>query len=184
MDEHEINLLPMHRQKSLALEYRVRVGTVIALAITGLFVSATLLLLPAYVFLSKAEGAKQEQLGSIESALSVSNEPELAARLKRLVDDALELRSLKDGTPAVHTIRSLLAVPRGGVTLSSFVYTPAVGKAPQSISVSGISLTRDALRKYQLALEKVESVASAELPVSAYAKDANIPFVITVVFSP
>jgi hypothetical protein len=183
MDDRQLNLLPLSRQKLLANEYRIRVGTVIAFAVTGLCVAAALLLLPAYVFLAKSSETKQAHLASIESTLAASDETELFARLKRLADDALALRVLKDTDTSAQTIGTILDVARANVTISGFSYTPTVGKAPQSVAVSGIALTRDALRKYQLALQGAQGVASAVLPVSAYAKDANIPFVITVVFS-
>ena len=68
--------------------------------------------------------------------------------------------------------------------LSGFSYTPSSSSGSGTIALSGISATRDALRGYQLALQGAPFARSAALPVSAYAKDANIDFTITITLSP
>jgi hypothetical protein len=59
-----------------------------------------------------------------------------------------------------------------------------MGKAPGTLSVSGIAVTRGALRAYQLALQSAPFAVAANLPVSAYAKDTDIAFTITVTLTP
>jgi len=48
----------------------------------------------------------------------------------------------------------------------------------------GIAATRDALRNYQIALQNAAFARAADLPVSAYAKDSNISFNITITLKP
>ena len=81
-------------------------------------------------------------------------------------------------------VNATLAVPRPGVTLSSFTYVPAAGTNPGTLAISGRAATRDALRSYQLALQSAALARSAVLPVSAYAPDANIAFTVTVTLVP
>ncbi len=66
------------------------------------------------------------------------------------------------------------------MVLTNIVYTPSRGGVHGGIAVSGTAATRDALRQYQLALQNAAGVQSADVPVSAYAQDANIPFTVTV----
>jgi hypothetical protein len=83
------------------------------------------------------------------------------------------------------TIQKVLGIPRPGITLSGFSYTPAVSaSALTSIVISGTSATRDALRSYQLALQNAPFARSVTLPVSAYASDKDLTFSITLTLAP
>ncbi|MFA5998355.1 MAG: hypothetical protein WC814_03170 [Candidatus Paceibacterota bacterium] len=177
MNNEPINLLPQERQRTLAREYLLRLGTVAAFMITALTFVAGLLLLPTYVFLSQSAIAKEAHLANIEFTLSSENEAALSAHLAALSSDAELLIALGRSSSASATIRDALGVSHPGIALSGFAYTPA-GKVPGTLAVSGVAATRDALRTYQLALQKAPFVASAELPVSAYAKDTHIVFTI------
>ena len=81
-------------------------------------------------------------------------------------------------------MNNVLVIPRPGIVLSGFDYEPSVGKSAGTLAVSGTATTRDALRNYQLALEGASFARSADLPVSAYAKDTDITFTITVTLTP
>ena len=98
--------------------------------------------------------------------------------------DAAALNALADIPSASGIFRTVLAVSRPGITLSGFAYTPAGDKAPRVLILSGAAATRDALRSYQLALQGASFALSATLPVSAYAKDTDIAFAITVTLAP
>lgn len=184
MQNEFTNLLPPERQRALARDYYLRLGVVVIILLSILIFAAAVMLLPTYVFLTQSMSAKGARLATIESSLSSANEKELSARLAALASDAEILTALASTPSASRIIRTALAVPRPGVTLSGFGYTPAVKKVPGTLTISGIAATRDALRSYQLALQGAAFALSAVLPVSAYAKDNNITFVITVTLSP
>jgi hypothetical protein len=67
-----------------------------------------------------------------------------------------------------------------GVTISSLVYSPMTVRRPAQLVLTGTALTRNALRSYQLALQGTPIARAVDLPVSAYAKDADITFTITI----
>ena len=178
------DLLPPERQSALTRDYFLRLVVVSAVLVSVLILTAAVLLLPTYVFLAKSASAKETRLATIESALSSANEKDLSARLATLSGDAAVLTTLAS-TPSASTIlRTVLAVPRPGITLSGFSYTPSAKKVPSTLSISGTATTRDSLRSYQLVLQGTPSVLSAALPVSAYAKDTNIMFTITLTLAP
>ncbi|MEK7101716.1 MAG: hypothetical protein AAB882_01010 [Patescibacteria group bacterium] len=178
------NLLPSERQYALSRGYFLRLGVVVLAMITILVCIAGLLLLPTYVFLTQSVAAKQAHLASVESILSSSNEIELSMHLTALSRDVTVLAALGDVPSASTILRSALAAPRPGITLSGFSYTPAHKSTPGTLEISGSAATRSALRTYQLALQNDPFAAAANLPVSAYAKDTDISFTVSVTLAP
>lgn len=178
------NLLPLERQKRLLHEYRLRLSTVAALVFSLLVCVAGILLIPTYLYLTATEHLKETQLARLTTKLSSANEAALSSRLIVLSDNAESLASLARSPIASAILRDALAVARPGILLSGLTYTAAKGKTFGALSLSGVAGTRDALRSYQIALEKAPFARSAELPVSVYAKDANIPFTITLSLRP
>ena len=189
------NLLPTPRRRALRRNYFFRLGVVAVLLVTALTVVAGALLLPTYVFLAQSTRAKEARLASVEAALTEGVEASLSARLSALSRDADALSALGRAPSASAVIRATLAVPRAGITLSSITYAPALSAAPKpgapaapktlaTLALSGVAATRDALRNYQLALQAAHFARSADLPISAYAKDTNNIFIITVALSP
>jgi hypothetical protein len=192
------NLLPTERQRVLSLSYFTRLSVVAVLFVAALTFAAMVLLLPTYVFLTGSGNAKQVRLATIEASFSSAEEASLSARLAALSKNTAVLVALAHAPSATAIIRSLLALPRPGVVLTDFVYTPATEKAavsstksgiksvtvPGTLAVTGIARTREALRNYQLALQNASFARSAALPVSAYAQDSNIAFTITLSLAP
>lgn len=184
MPNERTNLLPSDRQQALAREYLLRVGVVIAILATALTLSAAALLIPTYVLLEGSATAKNTRLANAASTLSSADEKALSERLAALSANAAVLISLSNAPSVSATVRSVLDVPHPGITISGFSYEPSSDAGSGEMLLSGASATRDALRNYQLALQGASFARSAILPVSAYAKDANIPFTITVTLSP
>lgn len=184
MHNNLTNLLPLERRRSLARDYFLRLGVIISTFLTMIILVAGILLIPTYVFLAASSSAKEARLADIKSKLSSADEAMLSVRLAALANSVATLTTLESAPSASAVFRTMLAVSRPGITLSDFVYKPAVLKTPGTLVLSGTSATRDALRNYQLALEKVPSILSANLPISAYAKDVDISFAISVTLAP
>jgi len=184
MNDTLTNLLPSGRQQALFREYFLRLSVVFIALVTALTLVAAMLLLPTYIFLTQSAATKASRLTNIESVLASSDEKILSAHLASLSNNAIVLLALGKAPSASAILRSALAIPRNGISLSGFAYTPSAGNVPGSLSISGTAQTREALRSYQLALESTPFAASADLPVSSYAKDTNIAFTITVTLTP
>jgi len=179
------NLLPPERQGALRRDYATRLVVVGIVLVTILIVVAGILLFPTYVYLSSSQSAKQARLTSINTALSSANEIELSTRLIALKNDAAVLSALAKAPSAVANVRALLALPTPGILLTGISYSTTGGKTPGSqLTVSGTAQTRDALRGYQLALQGAPFARVVALPVSAYAKDSDIDFTITITLAP
>lgn len=184
MSDGLTNLLPLERRNQLAREYRYRFGVVAVSLVILLLLAAAALLSPTYLFLMGSATAKEARLTGIQASLSSSDQVALSARLATLSSDAAALTALADAPSASAIIRAVLAISRAGITISGFTYTPISGTTPATLALSGTSATRDALRSYQLALQNAPFARSVDLPVSAYAKDANISFTITILLAP
>ncbi|TSC70593.1 MAG: hypothetical protein G01um101449_324 [Parcubacteria group bacterium Gr01-1014_49] len=184
MHNNLVNLLPFERQKAISREYFLRLGVVSIVFVTALVLAAGALLLPTYVLLAASASAKQTHLRTIEASFFSTDGAALSARLAALSANAATLSALAFTSSGSALIRDALAVPHPGIALSNLSYMPAEGAARGTLIISGTALTRDALRSYQLALSGAPIAESAHLPVSAYAKDSNIGFAITVTLRP
>lgn len=178
------NLLPSDRQHALRRDYFIRLSTIAALLVTALTIATAILLIPTYVFLTASYSASKTRLANIGSTISSSEDVALSAQLATLSNNTKILSALADEYSISTIMRAVIAIPRPGVVLSSFAYSPVVGKKQRTLEISGEAATRDALRAYQLALQKAPFASSADLPVSAYAKDSDITFTITVTLLP
>lgn len=178
------NLLPPERQRALSRIYLTRLSIVGAAFIIALTVASAVLLLPTYMFLTQSAESKEKRLAAVNAALATSDETVLSERLAALTKDAAILATLADNPSVGESIRAILSVPRSGITVSGFSYAFERAAGSRTVSLTGVAATRDALWRYQLALEDAPSILSASLPVSAYAKDADISFTISVTFTP
>lgn len=184
MYRNPTNLLPEDRQKRIARAYAFRfvgMGVVLAMGVLGL---AAVLLIPTYFVLDKNMHKKESELTRMQSATSAANEAALSIRLRALDTDVNALMELSKKQTVSEVLQTIVAVARPGITLSGIAYSRAVdGKAPSAV-LSGKSNSREALRAYQVVLQKVSGVRSVELPISAFAKETDIAFTITLTFTP
>ncbi|MDP2594012.1 MAG: hypothetical protein Q8P36_01595 [bacterium] len=184
MPDASINLLPPERARLIVRSYALRLSVVVFWFITALAIIASLLLVPAYILLVKSAGAKEAHVAAIESSPSSADEAQLSARLAALSADAAIVVALATQLSVSGIVRDALAVAHPGIVLSGVSYARTEGGERSVVRIMGTAATRSALRSYQLALEQAPFAFSAQLPVSAYAKDSAIPFAIEVALTP
>lgn len=162
-------------------EYFYRLGAVSFLVLTVLVVAHGIFLFPSYQYLSQEISTKQRQIDILDKNLTASGEKEVHAKLEALKKDATYLARLGSIPTASAAIKAVLALPRPGIQLTGITYTPAGSRtaANGKMALSGNASTREALRAYDLALASVSWISNVDLPISSYAKESNIPFVIT-----
>lgn len=173
------NLLPRHLIKAFRRNYFLRVATLACMLLAGLVVVHGLLLLPSYIFAHGEVKRQSEQLATLNASLHTTEEVQVRARLTKLSANVAYLNQLGTTTAASAALRAVLSVPRTGITLSGFTFAPGAGKSSGTMGISGMAATRDTLRAYALALGQLPFVTNADLPISAYAQDNNIPFTIS-----
>lgn len=179
MSSELTNLLPPERLRRLKHLYFLRLATVGMLVLSGVAIVHGVLLLPSYLYVHQEVNEKQAELTSLTASLENAEEKEVSARVKELSEDSAYLGRLAS-TPAGSTaIRALLDVPRAGIVLYGFTYSAPAAKKPASMTVSGRAASRESLRSFEEALSKEPYITSTDLPISAYAKERDIDFTIT-----
>lgn len=176
--KHELtNLLPEGRTRSLRQLYFLRLATVAVLVLSGVAIVHGVLLLPSYLFVRAQVDERQMRLDTLSASLSGAEEQEVSARVAAIATDSAYLAKRAAAPKASSAIAALLAVPHDGIRLRGFSFAPAEGRA--RMLVSGVASSRESLRGYEQALAGEPYIEQVDLPISAYAKERDIDFTIT-----
>ncbi|MGH7175169.1 MAG: hypothetical protein ACREGR_02320 [Minisyncoccia bacterium] len=176
------NLLPEDRAHSMTRDYWLRLAALAIFLLTALIVLNALLLAPSYAIVEKQIASKQSELAALETANASSGASSYAALLADFNKRAAALASLPAESLDIPLLIEVLGVPHPGVALTSFTFAPQTKGAAPQLSLNGTAATRDALRSYDLALSQAPFAANANLPVSAYAAESDLPFTLTLTF--
>jgi len=175
------NLLPRDYKRQLRHSYFLRLLTVGVIMAVLLLIIHALLLVPSYLYASTRLAAEQRQLDAVANSEQTAQEKQAKASITALSADATYLSRLAAMPTGSGAVRALLAVPSPGIRITGFSYTaPTSAKSDASMLVSGTASTRDSLRAYTDALGALPYVKNVDLPISAYAKDSDIDFSLTV----
>lgn len=172
------NLLPEERIRSLRRIYFFRLGVVAVLLLSGVTLVHGVLLLPSYMYLRNQVEERTASLTSLTATLAGSEEKEISVRVAALAEDSAYLARLSSVPKASAAIREIAALPRSGIRLTGFSFAPKEG-AESEMSVTGVATTREALRTFEQSLADQPFITSADLPISAYAKERDISFTIS-----
>lgn len=174
------NLLSADRIRAFRRYYFMRLGTLALFVIATLVVVHGILLMPSYFYAKEQSAIHTAHLGEIAAASEREGGESIAARFGSLNENASRALKLLAAPSASAAIRSVLALPRPGITVKRFTFAaPTASRKEGKMTVSGVAATRDALREYHVALQSLSFVEAAELPLGAYANEREIPFVIT-----
>jgi Tfp pilus assembly protein PilN len=173
------NLLPHDRRKTLERAYLFRLVTVSTLMLSFIIISSGALLVPSYWFERQQSNLSKQELEKLNSSLSLSGGKEVASRFNALSLDASYLARLATTSSATGAISGILAIPRSGITITGMSYSPATRGADGKMILTGNATTRGALHAFIDALGKQPFITTADLPISAYAKEKDIDFSVT-----
>lgn len=177
MSSDHTNLLPEDRARALKHLYFFRLATVAVLIFAAVAIVHGVLLLPSYLLVRAQVDERTQELSVLTQTLASTEEKEISARVTALASTSAYL-ARHGKSPKVSTaVAALIQVPREGVRLRGFSYAPNAQGA--QMTVSGVAATRESLRRYEQALSSLSYIKTVELPISAYAKESNIDFVIT-----
>ncbi len=178
MAHNLINLLPPERVRALNREYYLRLMTVaFVLGVVVLGMSA-LFLVPSYRALSAIISDKRAELATL--SVKTAFTPDFTSLLATAQSRASALTVLATAPTASAAVKSILSVPRPGISLTALSFTPAASGRGGVVSLAGRASTREALRAYDLALSGEPFVTSVDLPISAYANESDISFTMKV----
>jgi hypothetical protein len=174
------NLLPRSSVRGLRREYFVRLFTVGLLLATVVVVIHGVLLIPAYLYAHSEVVREQGELAEVAASSTSAEERQINQKVATVKNDIAYLGRLSTQPAASAAVRALLGVAHPGIKLTGFSFTaPATAGGSAKMDVTGTAATRDSLRTYVEALDQLPYVSKADLPISAYAKESDIPFTVT-----
>ncbi len=174
-----INLLPPEKKRAFRRGYFLRLATTAVFLLAALVVVHGVLLLPSSIYLTMIRDARERELAAVEKSVAADTSV-MSMRLAKLKQDAVYLSRLGEAPTASAAVQAVLLIPRQGIRITSMTFAPSTADAADGVmTITGVSATREALRSYNLALSNAPFVSKADLPISAYAAEANIEFTIT-----
>lgn len=178
MEPKLTNLLPQERAHALRQLYFLRLTVVALLVLSGVAVVHGVLLLPSYLYLQSQVAERESSLERLTTTLAGSEEQEIGMRVAALAADSAHLARLSSVPKASAAVSAIIKLPRSGIRLTGFSFAPK-DEADATMTVSGIASTRENLRRFEQLLAAEAYVTKADLPISAYAKESDIAFTIT-----
>ena len=173
------NLLPHDRKKAFERVYLFRLLTVSMLMLSFIIISSGALLVPSYIYQHQHNALRGQEVERLNSMLNFSGDKEVASRVAALSMDTTYLLRLATTSSATGAVTAILAIPRTGITISGLSYTPAQRGNDGKMILNGNAATRAALHEFINALSKEPFITNADLPISAYAKERDIQFSVT-----
>lgn len=172
-----INLLPENEKKNLDREYTFRLAAVSLGAVIGLSIIAIIVLLPVYVL-----AVYKGKVATIVDAPKNQEATQAQEAFKKQIDDAKilmrVLRPEEAGTLPSMVIEVLSKHKTSQNTVSDVSYRRDANGT--TVVVRGVARTRDSLSRFTDALTQEPLIANVDVPVSNFAKDANIVYTFTI----
>lgn len=178
------NLLPQERKNALKRDYAFRLGTGVCVLFGFLLIAHGALLASSYAYVGEQQKREEARLAELSERREVSGFTDISERITAFDARANSLKELETTPSASDHIRSILEVPRTDIRIHSFTFSAPQQKNPGSMQVSGTAETREALRAFNQRLGGLSFVKNTDLPLSAYAKERDIPFQIQLVLTP
>jgi len=176
---HELtNLLPSEKRRAFTREYFMRLAVVLLSLLGAATLMGAAMLVPPYLAFSQELRVKEADLARLAALLDNAQEKEVGERLASLAADAEHLSRLEALPSVTGGLRAVLAVPDEGVSIAHIAFTPSASGA-HTMTLSGTAATRGALQRYEQALAALPFVESTNLPISTYAKEVDLEFIIT-----
>jgi hypothetical protein len=173
------NLIPPQQSQAFRRAYFLRLTTVAVMMLACIVFIQCILLIPTYLAEHLRVKANSIELAKVSAQNATAQEQQVAKTVTDLKTESDYLLSVGTLPAASTALRAVLAVSHPGITLSSFSFTPGNAGTQTTMSITGISDTREDLRNYDATLSALPYVSNADLPISVYAKDNAIPFTIT-----
>lgn len=173
------SLLPEEYKKKMHMEYKIRltivglVGLLVLVVISGVFI------FPTYLRVSTENNLSLMQKQAIERQITEQTGQNAGEDIKS-VKQNMNIASL-DQRSVILAIDAVLKAQSKDIKLTNFSYT--YNSKASTLAINGISANRQSLQLFQKNLSSDSIFSSAELPLSNYAKDSDIPFSINLVGS-
>ena len=171
------NLIPPAAKQDILTEYWVRIASVWFILLGAAALTLAVLHVPVYVLI---QNQLQTYSSLYDNAAEESTSFEKAeAEIVRANDTVTLLATARNVRPLVPYVSEIEALAGSAIEINSLTMS-RTGTVLESIQVSGVAASREALVSFSQAVEAADNFTSAEIPLSNLAKDSNIPFTINV----
>jgi hypothetical protein len=172
-----INLIPPTGYHVLKQEYLLRVGASFCFLIGSIFFVMTAALAPTYIltsaqiadYTSRVDGAGDESHTFAEAEREAGEAQILLAQIQKNIKSA----------QASVLIQAVTQLAPQGISLKTFSVqnTPTT---PGTVQIQGVAKSRETLVHFKNAIEGAPQFEKAEVPIADLARDADLPFAITI----
>jgi hypothetical protein len=176
------NLLPDSLKKEIKAEYKLRVIIVILVFVLFIQLSFLVFIFPSWLISLYKEKETVAQAEEMSKSERVSNINSLTSIVTDTNTKLNMLNNTLEYPEFLPLANSILAQKTSSIKLDQFYYTsqsPVTG----TISLNGVSATRDSLVAFVKSLQETKLFKSVDLPVSNLTKDKNIKFSLTLTIS-
>jgi len=174
-----MNLLPEMRKDALARMYQLRLAVVGVLVLSGVLLVHAIGMLPSFLYIEQLQRVYEADLSGIGEKLAGLEEKAIRLRVTTLESRAKELQKTAEEGTASNVLRAVTALPHPGIQIDHLSFTRGKGDQTPSMTIAGMATSRETLRAYSATLSLLPYVEKADLPISAFAKETDIPFSIT-----
>lgn len=175
-----INLIPPEGHKTVKREYLLRVGATFGFLFGWVVIFLTVALIPTYVLINaqiNAFALEDTTKGKEDSFKKAEEEVHTTETV------LTQLKTVAPRVSASTVIAEIQHRAPASIVFRRFSFGETKGVIDM-VQVQGVAPTRESLAQLKSALEASEMFRSAEVPISDLARDAELPFVITVTVSP
>lgn len=175
-----INLIPPKGRTTGRFEYWVRVCTVWSFLLAGVFIVASFLFVPSYVLIHSqikalsiqaAEGGRDEVV--------YKEKEQIIQDINTIVGQLQKEEVQTDISEIIHAVNKAI---HPGVTIARYEISREE-MAIDAILIQGTASTREALATFKNTLERSALFETATVPISDLAREADLPFSITITLS-
>lgn len=174
------NLLPDNLKEELKAEYKKRWLILLLVLVIFLQVSFLIFFLPSWALsLSKEREISSSVYGIAQSASSKDAVP-IASIISDTNKRSSIINTLMEYPEVVPLINTVIENKISSIHINEILYRFA-DKANTTVTLSGVSDTRDSLVSFVKKLESSGSFKSINLPVSNFTKDKDISFSLSMI---
>lgn len=171
-----LNLLLTEEKKEIKKEYVFRYVTIFFFGLSAIFTLIFISLIPTYVLLKLDQKVLNQELSVAQDAQLNSDRQRLKEKLADL-QKTLNIVDTENSNIAYY-IQSITDKQPRDINILKIDFKKT--ETSKSIVIQGTSNSRGGLASFIDVLETVPEFTSVNLPFSSFARDADVPFSITI----
>lgn len=179
-----LHLLTEEHKKKVSTEYAYRVGVVVSCAVIVLSAVSFGFLYPTYAITHNGYAEALRQETDITAKIAERQNDTSADSVKGISTSIAALRMFNNETDPVNVVSRVINKKPRGVSIIHVSYQNAGGgKGSPTLNIIGKSDTREHLVTFSQQVRSDTTFVSADVPLSAFAREKDIDFSMKVVVS-